>query len=85
MSIPNNPQQTLSISREDSNKFIRPSHIDINFQKKDKITFIKHRNMPFRISRMDQRFIRTPEVSELIKELHDGSWPNTLLGNMVFL
>lgn len=85
MRIPANPQQTVVISREDSNKFIRPSNIDINFQKKDKITFIKHRDLPLCIYMMDQRFIRTPEVSKLIKELRGGSWSTALLGNTVFL
>ena len=34
---------------------------------------------------MDEQFIRTPEVSELIKELRGGSLTPALIGNVIFL
>jgi len=45
MSIPANPQQILVMSKQPSNNFIRPSNRTINYQNKDKITFIKDRNL----------------------------------------
>lgn len=34
---------------------------------------------------MDEQFIRTPEVSKLIKELRGGSLTTVLIGNAIFL
>jgi len=62
-----------------------PSNVRLNFQKRDKITFIKNRELPLCIYMMDERFLGTPEVSKLIKKLRGGSWITALIGNAVFL
>lgn len=47
----------------------------------DKIRFPKPSELPLCVYMMDERFIRTPEVSEMIRKLRGGS----LLGNTIFL
>jgi len=41
--------------------------------KLDKITFIKYRELPICIYMMDERFLKTSEISKLIKKLRGGS------------
>ena len=50
-----------------------------------RITFIKSRELPFLVYMIDDRFIRTSEVSQLIKELRCGSLTTALIGNAIFL
>ena len=51
----------------------------------DKIRFVKPSELPLWVYMMDEQFIRTPEVSKLIKELRGGSLTTTLIGNAIFL
>ena len=51
----------------------------------DKITFIKLNELPLWVYMMDEQFIKTPQVSRLIKELRGGSLTTILIGNAVFL
>ena len=55
-----------------STKFV-PSNVRLNIQKQDKITFIRSRELPVCIYMMDKRFLNTPEVSELIKQVRGGN------------
>jgi hypothetical protein len=82
------PQFPISIERSYSTMYstkIVPSNVKINFQKPDKIKFIKHRELPLCIYMMDEQFLRTPKISKLIKELRGGSLTTSLIGNAVFL
>ena len=51
----------------------------------DKIRFVKPSELPLWVYIMDEQFIRTPEVSKLIKELRGGSLTPALIGNVIFL
>lgn len=51
----------------------------------DKIRFVKPSELPLWVYIMDEQFIRTPEVSKLLKEIRGGSLTITLIGNMIFL
>jgi hypothetical protein len=51
----------------------------------DKIRFVKPSELPLWVFMMDKQFIRTPEVSKLIKELRGGSLTTTLIINAIFL
>ena len=51
----------------------------------DKIRFVKPSELPVCIYMMDKRFLNTPEVSKLIKELRGGSLTTVLIGNAIFL
>jgi hypothetical protein len=58
-------------SRIASTKVV-PSNVRLNFQKQDKITFLKNRELPLCIYMMDEQFLRNPEVSKFIKKLRVG-------------
>lgn len=49
------------------------------------IRFIKSGELPLCIYMIDEQFLRTPKISKLIKELRDGSFTISLIGNVVFL
>lgn len=51
----------------------------------DKIRFVKPSELPLWVYMMDEQFIRTPEVSKLIKELRGGSLTTMFIGNAIFL
>ena len=51
----------------------------------DKIRFVKPSELPLWVFIMDKQFIRTFEVSKLIKELCGGSLTTTLIRNAIFL
>lgn len=55
--------------------------------KLDKITFIKHRELPVCIYMMDERFLKTLETRKLIKEIRGGNLIGTAaaLGLIIFL
>jgi len=73
-----------SYSAIDSTKVV-PSNVKLNFQNPYKIKFIKPRELPLCIYMMDEQFLRTPNISKLIKELRGGSLTTSLIGNVVFL
>jgi hypothetical protein len=73
-----------SYSTIDSTKVV-PSHVKLNFQKQDKIRFIKPREFPLCIYMIDEQFLRTPKISKLIKELRGGSLTTSLIGNVIFM
>ena len=54
-------------------------------QRLDKIRCVKLNELPLLVYMMDEHFIRTPEVSKLIKELRGGSLTIGLIGNAIFL
>jgi len=51
----------------------------------DKIRFVKPSELPLWVYIMDEQFIRTPEISKLIKELRGGSLTTALIGNALFI
>jgi len=88
MSIP--PQQTVVMPRQNANRLIEESGININFQPPVKIrmgsiTKSREIGLPLCIYMMDERFISTPEVSEMIRKLRGGRWSTALIGNTICL
>jgi hypothetical protein len=82
------PQFPIPIERSYNTMYstkVVPSNVKLNFQKPDKIRFIKPRELPLCIYMMDEQFLRTPKISKLIKELRAGSLTTSLIGNVVFL
>ena len=67
-------------SRIGSTKVVS-SKLRLNFQKQDKITFIKNRELPLPlwISMIDEEFLRNPEVSKIIIELRNGNSSDALI------
>lgn len=90
------PQQgVVSIMPDrDPNRLIKPTKVKINSEIEPKLvmpSFSKNVNKPGNLSLpiyiylMDDKFLRRPEVSSLIKELRGGSWSINLIGNAIFL
>jgi hypothetical protein len=52
---------------------VLPSKVRLNFEKRDKITFLKNRELALWICLYDEKFIRNPEVHKLIKQIRGGN------------
>jgi len=91
------PQQTVVMVSPDYNRLIRPSNVSLNFQNQPKIMMKSQSiskpgqiSLPVYIYMTDERFLSTPEVSKLIKNLRDESLTEVsffiaLLGVIVFM
>jgi hypothetical protein len=88
-------QRVVSIMPDrDANRLIKPSKVKINSEIKPKIMMpslsknVKkpgELSLPRYIYLMDDKFLRRPEVSSIIRELRGGSWSTALIGNTIFV
>jgi len=78
----------------DANRLIKPSKLKINSDIEPKIMMpslsknVKNPGelyLPTYIYLMDDKFLRRPEVSSIIRELRGGSWSTSLIGNTIFV
>ena len=88
-------QRVVSIMPDrDANRLIKPSKVKINSDIEPKImmpSLSKNVKKPGELSLstyiylMDNKFLRRPEVSSIIRELRGGSWSTALIGNTIFV
>ncbi len=95
--IGTNPPQQRVISimpNRDASSLIQPSKVKINSDIEPKIMMpslsknVKTPGelyLPTYIYLMDDKFLRRPEVSSIIRQLRGGAWPTALIGNTILV
>ena len=88
-SPPLQPRVVRIMSNQNTNRLIQPSKVKLDLEIKPKIimpSLSKNvKTLPTYIYLMDDKFLRRPEISSIIRELRGGSWSAALIGNTIFV
>ena len=94
MSPPFQPRIVRIMSNQNTNRLIQPSKVKLDLEIKPKMMMpslsknVKNPvelSLPTYIYLMDNKFLRHPEISSIIRELRGGDWSTALIGNTLFL
>ena len=64
---------------------VLPRKKDLIVYKSPKEILFGELSLPTYIYLMDDKFLRRPEISSIIRELRSGAWSTALIGNMIFV
>ena len=93
-SPPLQPRVVRIMSNQNTNRLIQPSQVKLDLEIKPKIIMpslsknVKNPgelSLPTYIYLMDDKFLRRPEISSIIRELRGGAWSTALIGNTIFV
>ena len=90
MSLRPQPRIVCIMSNQNTNKLIQPNKVKLDLEIKPKLIMPGWNknakgelSLPTYIYIMDDKFLRSPEINSVIRELRGGSW-SALIGNTVF-
>lgn len=93
-SPPLQPRVVCIMSNQNTNRLIQPSKVKLDLEIKPKIIMpslsknVKNPgelSLPTYIYLMDDKFLRRPEISSIIRELRGGALSTALIGNTIFV